>query len=135
MKQPINKKLYRTYYGNTIKTIYHKFVRPFLSRLSSGEDETTLSDGIKRFFSADTRSVYFAKARDSFTIPGKEWLHGHPMVLGYSGSPRLVESGMGFVVRFDTFDLNLVEIEFEERVYSMDAGQWASIKERVEFIA
>jgi hypothetical protein len=127
--------MYRTYYGDSIKLLYHKFIRPLLGRLSNGEDETTMSDGIKRFFNADTRSVYFARALRQFEIPGKEWLGGHPRTLGYSGENRIVPEQTGLVIRFDEVLPDIIELEFEERIYMMNEEQWKRIKEYVELVA
>lgn len=124
-------------YGDAIKTVYHKFIHPFIKKIvmTEQEEKRALFEGIHRFFNVDTRSIYFAKAKETFTIPGKEWLNGHPKTLGYSGAPRKVKRGLGMVIRFDDLDLDLVELEFDERIYSMDSDQWDTIKDLVEFIA
>lgn len=130
------KKIYRTYYTETIKSIFKKFIKPLLHHLVPSEDESTLDYGVRRFFHVDTRTVYFMRALRPFTIPGKEWLNGHPRTLGYSGKPRRVDEGGSLVVRIDEFyDPPVVEVEFNEIVFVVEPEQWKIIQRFMEIVA
>lgn len=126
-------RLTRKSYGDAIKAVFSLFIKPFASALSQTEDEG-LTDGIRRFFNVDTRSIYFATAKVNFTIPGKEWLHGHPTTLGYSGASRAVRRGKGVVLRFDDLEPNKIEMQVDERVYVMTKELWQSIEQHVEIV-
>jgi hypothetical protein len=129
------KRIYRTTYGDAIKTILEKFIKPCLAKLSPGEEESAFGTGIKRFFHTDTRSIYFAKAKRDFTIPGKEWISGHNKRLGWAGSDRRVREGETMVVRVDETMIYRVEVEYGEAIFVMDMSTWKVIKDYVELVA
>lgn len=112
-KRPI----YRTYYGESIKKIYEKFVGPAINKLLIHADERSFHEGLKRFFHDDTRTVFFAVVLIPFEIPGKEWIGGNPADKGYGESPRKVSPGDHVIVRIDEV-IGEVDIEFEEAVFT-----------------
>lgn len=128
------KRIYRTYYQGAIITIYEKILKPAAARLAALEEERALDEGIRRFFHTDTRSVYFAKAKEEFSIPGKEWISQIATFLKYgTGSPRKVMPGMKLIVRIDEHDQK-VDIEFGEAIFTMNMRAWNRIKDRVNLI-
>lgn len=133
-KRPTKPKPYRTFYGDTIKSIYKLFVKPAINILAPLDDESSLSEGVKRFFNADTRSVYFVRVTAEFTMPGKEWLDGHPNVLGYSNASRRVKRGAGLVLRMDELEPNKIELETDTHIYVLDKEMWSRIEEKVEIV-
>jgi hypothetical protein len=57
MNRPTKRPIYRTYYGETIKKIYEKFVGPAITQLLVHAEEASFHEGLKRFFHEDTRTV------------------------------------------------------------------------------
>jgi hypothetical protein len=131
----MSRKPHRTPYGDVILTIYNKYVKPALWKLAGGEDETSLDQGLRRFFHVDTRHIYFAKAKRPFKIPGKMWIGEVPLVMRVSAGRRYVKRGEGMVVRIDDTMPDRVDIEFDDQVFSMRGWQWKAIKEFVELVA
>lgn len=132
------KRMYRTWYGETIKQIFEKFVRPALSKLLVHADERDLNEGMRRYFHTDTRSIYFARIKEAFDIPGTAWIDGHPGFKAtggrsYKSYPRTVVPGDDVVVRID-LTYNEVDIEFNENVFTMPLRAWAKIEGKVELI-
>lgn len=134
MKPSIKKRPYRTYYGNTIKTIFNKFIKPFIQVIKEPDEDIVMSAGVRRFFNVDTRSLYFAKAKRPFTIPGKEWLDGIPSILGYSNGVRQVAANDSLVLRFDELEPDKIELEFEDRIFVMNKEMWQKLEVHVELI-
>ncbi len=128
-KRPI----YRTYYGETIKKIYEKFVAPAIDKLLVHADERSFHEGLKRFFHEDSRTVFFAVVLIPFKIPGKEWLKQNPSNLGYSDSPRCVEPGDHVIVRIDDV-IGEVDIEYEDAVFSFRIEQYRFIKPKLAMV-
>lgn len=127
------RRLTKRSFSDTIRSFFALFIRPFMSTLHEESDEA-LTDGIRRFFNAESRSVYFAKAKVNFTIPGKEWLQGCPSVLGYSHLPRSVRRGKGLILRFDSTVPDKIEMQVDERVFVMSKLMWTEIEQHVEII-
>jgi len=124
---------YRTYYGDSIKTIYRKFIVPAITKLLLHSEERSLDEGIRRFFHEDTRHIWFAVVLIPFEIPGKEWIKQNPSHLGYGESPRKVVPGDDIIVRIDDVE-EQVDIEFNECVFSMHLEQYKYLQPKIALI-
>lgn len=133
MNRPTKRPIYRTYYGETIRKIYDKFVGPAISQLLVHAEEASFHEGLKRFFHEDSRTVFWAVVLIPFEIPGKEWIGGNPSDLGYGESPRKVKPGDHVIVRIDDV-LEEVEIQFEEAVFTFRIEQYRFIKPKIAMI-
>jgi len=135
-KTKTTKKPRRTVYGNAIKAIFLKFVKPLAERVTS-DTELPFDYGLKHVFSCQTRQVWFAKAVRSFRMPGKTWKgEDHRKLITGVGN-RQIKKGEPFVVRFDTMMHNRCEVESTNQniIFVMTHAQWTVIKEHLEFIA
>jgi hypothetical protein len=131
--RPTKRPTYRTYYGDTIKTIYAKIVKPAIEKLLVHSEEASFHEGLKRFFHEDTRTVFWAVVLIPFEIPGKEWINQNPADLGYGESSRSVKPGDHVIVRIDTV-LEEVEIEYEEAVFTFRIEQYRHIKPKLAMV-
>jgi hypothetical protein len=133
MNRPTKRPIYRTYYGETIKKIYEKFVGPAITQLLVHAEEASFHEGLKRFFHEDSRTVFFAVVLIPFEIPGKEWINQNPADLGYGESPRKVIPGDDLIVRIDDVT-GEVDIEFGEAVFTFRIEQYRFIQPKIAMI-
>jgi hypothetical protein len=131
--RPTKRPIYRTYYGESIKAIYNKFIGPMVEQLLIHAEESTFHEGLKRFFHEDTRTVFFAVVLTPFEIPGKEWINQNPSHQGYGESPRKVIPGDDLVVRIDKV-LEEVEIQFGEAVFTFRIEQYKHIQPKIAMV-
>lgn len=133
MARPTKRPIYRTYYGETIRKIYDKFVGPAITQLLVHSEEASFHEGLKRFFHEDSRIVFFAVVLIPFEIPGKEWIKQNPSDKGYGESPRKVSPGDHVIVRIDDV-LEEVDIEFEEAVFTFRIEQYRFIRPKLAMV-
>lgn len=121
-------KPYRTEYGDAIKAIYKRFIEPLIDGLINSNPETPRVEGLLRFFDVDNRPCLFYKVTKDFSMPGKEWINGHPEVLGYTGQPRAVKKSEGVVVRRSAYSPDQIEIDFNGRVFQITGEEWVRLE-------
>jgi hypothetical protein len=128
----------RTIYGEAIRTIFEKFIRPLAQRLNQEEDEQSLKKAIADVFNHKTRYVTFSKATSSFRMPGKTWRYGRHDRLISGVHNRWVKKGDTFIVRIDEEMYDRIELEKgkeEGIIFVLNHAQWTGIKDHLEVIA
>lgn len=132
--QSINKpKPRRTIYTDAIKTIYQKFIKPFIQSYTV-TDEQSLEYALGAFFNASVRTCYVARATKDFKLPGKCWGEV-PDQLVYGIGDRLVIKGDYLWVRTDeSYPERYAEIEFKDNVYVMFRPQFNMLQPHLEIV-
>lgn len=128
----------RTIYGNAIRTLFERFIRPLAQRLNKTEDDQSLKTAIEGVFNYKTRSVTFSRATRAFRMPGKTWKGGRQDWLEVGVHQRWMKKGDTFIVRVDDIMFNRVEIEKgkeEGVIFVLTHAQWTVIKEHLEVIS
>lgn len=129
----------RVNYGENVRQIFLKFIRPFLNVLTLKEGESDLSHGIRKFFSIDYVDVYVCRALIGFVINAPSWHADGPHSLVHyvqnrGRGKRRVCIGDTVVVREDERTPDTVEMEFNDRVFVLTAADWEAVKDNLEVI-
>lgn len=112
------------------------FLKPFLSELTLGDEQTNAVEGIEAFFSATTRKVMYVKASESFTIPGPMWASlEQPTRLVPGTGRRYMAKGQYGVLRMDKTMPERSEIEFEEQVFVLTRAHLSYILEKLTVVS
>lgn len=124
-------------YGDEIKAIFDLFIKPILKQFHYKDEEMEMREGINWFFNSNSRSLYFCKAKESFSMPGRMWKSlSHPGILVPGTSwGRYVEKGARLVTREDDTMPDRNEIEFNGNMFVLTKAEWNVIEPKLERIA
>ena len=115
---------------------YNLFLKPFMRNYVFTDGQNHFSEGIKAFFGAHYRSVYWCRATQPFELPGWIWrTPDDPSIRYPAGGNRRVTKGNQLVIREDLRTPNRIDIEFKNQVFMLKKSQWDVIQEKIQRIA
>lgn len=116
-------------FEEVIKPIFRGFIEPLLKNQS-----LTPREMMRLWFDVDYREVYFGEVKREVSIPGhaRDPDTHHPYIP--EAKARTAFKGDQVVVRFDSLKPGIVEVEFDDTVFSMTAEQWFSVRGAIALV-